>query len=341
MKKARGCFEMTPEERQNICDNIFTYISKELYGWMDNRIFVTETMEDLGQLYYNHVLDEVENADTELLNAVIRTIKPRNVASTEQKDYHIALCKILYIEKLPSEVWRDVQREYEDIFIHKFGIVMQKYQAKVDRIDAELYQTKIAVDAIKNATPSHSFMRDISTDEQKLYELCLKCNSLRTQKEILAFVINYATSKLSNFCDMQDAQSIEVAKKQEVLNLSKENDYGADLSFLSYRDYVKVAEDNLDRPYVLFFKVKIYVIIENAQKQYYLSCNTKSDDAAIDEYKNYIQHIPKIDDLHSYKSNNPVRYNTALEQLISDYKLLDELINKLLNFPTSKTGANA
>ena len=329
MKKARRCFEMTPEERQNICDNIFTYISKELYGWMDNRIFETETMEDLGQLYYNHVLDEVENADTELLNAVIRTIKPRNVASTEQKDYYIALCKILYIEKLPSEVWRDVQREYEDIFIHKFGIVMQKYQAKVDRIDAELYQTKIAVDAIKNATPSHSFMRDISTDEQKLYELCLKCNSLRTQKEMLAFVINYATSKLSNFCDMQDAQSIEVAKKQEVLNLSKENAYGADLSFSSYRDYVKVAEDNLDRPYVLFFKVKIYVIIENAQKQYYLSCNTKSDDVAIDEYKNYIQHIPKIDDLHSYKSNNPVRYNTALEQLISDYKLLDELINKL------------
>ena len=206
---------------------------------------------------------------------------------------------------------------------------MQKYQAKVDRIDAELYQTKIAVDAIKNATPSHSFMRDISTDEQKLYELSLKCNSLRTQKEMLAFVINYATSKLSNFCDMQDAQSIEVAKKQEVLNLSKENAYGADLSFSSYRDYVKVAEDNLDRPYVLFFKVKIYVIMENAQKQYYLSCNTKSDDAAIDEYKNYIQHIPKIDDLHSYKSNNPVRYNTALEQLISDYKLLDELINKL------------
>lgn len=329
MKKARRCFGMTPEERQNICDNIFTYISKELYGWMDNRIFVTETMEDLGQLYYNHVLDEVENADTELLNAVIRTLKPRNVASTEQKDYYIALCKILYIEKLPSEVWRDVQREYEDIFIHKFGIVMQKYQAKVDRIDAELYQTKIAVDEIKNATPSHSFMRDISTDEQKLYELCLKCNSLRTQKEMLAFVINYATSKLSNFCDMQDAQSIEVAKKQEVLNLSKENAYGADLSFSSYRDYVKVAEDNLDRPYVLFFKVKIYVIIENAQKQYYLSCNTKSDDAAIDEYKNYIQHIPKIDDLHSYKSNNPVRYNTALEQLISDYKLLDELINKL------------
>ena len=37
---------MTPEEKQNICDNIFNYISKELYGWMDNQIFVKETMEE-------------------------------------------------------------------------------------------------------------------------------------------------------------------------------------------------------------------------------------------------------------------------------------------------------
>ena len=41
---------MTPEEKQNICDNIFNYISKELYGWMDNQIFVKETMEELGEL---------------------------------------------------------------------------------------------------------------------------------------------------------------------------------------------------------------------------------------------------------------------------------------------------
>ena len=329
MKKARRCSDMTPEEKQNICDNIFNYISKELYGWMDNQIFVKETMEELGELYYNHVLDEVENADIELLNAVIRSIKPRNVECEVQKDYYNALCKILHIKKLPLEVWSDVQKEYDQIFVQKYDIVMQKYQTEINKIDTELNQTKAAADLIKNAKPSHSLMRDISTDEQKLYELCLKCNSLRTRKEMLVFVIDYVNSKLSDFCDIQDTESIEYAKKQETLNLSKEDVYGADFSFSSYRDYVNIAEDDLDRPYALFFKVKIYVIIENARKQYRYSCYTKSDDEAINEYKNYIQQIPKIDDLQSYKCSNPISYNTALEQLISNYKLLEELTDKL------------
>lgn len=320
---------MTAEEKQKICDNIFQYITKKLDDWMDDQIFTKTSMKELGELYYNHVLNEVENADTYLLNAVIRTVKPRNVSCTTQEDYYIALCKILHFRKLPSVVWVDVEREYDEIFVQKYDIVMQKYQTEINKIDAELHQTKAAADAIKNATPSYSFMRDISTDEQKLYEFCLKCNSLRTRKEMLAFVVDYVDSKLSDFCDMQDTQNVENAKKRETLKLSKEDTYGADFSFSSYRDYVNIAEDDLDRPYALFFKVKIYVIIENANKQYRYSCYTKSDDEAIEDYKNYIQRIPKIDDLQSYKSSNPVIYNTTLEQLISDYKLIEELTGKL------------
>lgn len=320
---------MAAEEKQKICDNIFQYITKKLDNWMDNQIFTKTSMKELGELYYNHVLNEVENADTHLLNAVIRTVKPSDVCCTTQEDYYIALCKILHFRKLPSVVWVDVEREYDEIFVQKYDIVMQKYQTEINKIDAELHQTKVAADAIKNATPSYSFMRDISSDEQKLYEFCLKCNSLRTRKEMLMFVVDYVTSKLSDFCDMQDTQSAENAKKRETLKFSKEDTYGADFSFSSYRDYVNIAEDDLDRPYALFFKVKIYVIIENANKQYRYSCYTKSDDKAIEDYKKYIQRIPKIDDLQSYKISNPVIYNTTLKQLISDYKLLEELTGKI------------
>lgn len=99
-------------------------------------------------------------------------------------------------------------------------------------------------------------MRDISTDEQKLYELYLKCNSLRTRKEMLMFIIDYVSSKLSDFCDMQDAQSVEMAKQQETLKLSKEGTYDAKFLFSPYRDYVDIADDDLDRPYALFSKLK-------------------------------------------------------------------------------------
>lgn len=206
---------MTADEKQKICDNIFQYITKKLDDWMDNQIFTKTSMKELGELYYNHVLNEVENADTHLLNAVIRTVKPRNVECITQEDYYIALCKILYFKKLPSEVWTDVEREYDEIFVQKYGVVMQKYQTEINKIDTELTQTKTSADAIKNATPSYSFMRDISTEEQKLYELSSKCNSLRTRKEMLTFVIDYVTSKLSDFCDMQDMQSVENAKNRK------------------------------------------------------------------------------------------------------------------------------
>lgn len=323
------CSNMTADEKKKICDNIFQYITKKLDDWMDNQIFIKTSMKELGELYYNHVLNEVENADAHLLNAVIRTIKPRNVECITQEDYYSALCKILYFKKLPSEVWTDVEREYNEIFVQKYGVVMQKFQTEINKIDTELTQTKTSADAIKNATPSYSFMRDISTEEQKLYELSSKCNSLRTRKEMLTFVIDYVTSKLSDFCDMQDMQSVENAKKQETLKLSKEDSYGADFSFSSYRDYVDIAEDDIDRPYALFYKVKMYVIWENARKKYRYSCYTKSDDEALEDYKNCIQQIPKIDDLHSYKNTNPTSYNAALEKLIVDYKLLEELQDKL------------
>ena len=93
---------------------------------------------------------------------------------------------------------------------------------------------------------------------------------------MLIFVKDYVSSKLSEFCNLQDVQCVENAKKKEALKLSKQDSYGADISFSSYRDYVDIAEDDIDRPYALFYKVKMYVILENARKKYQYSCYTKS-----------------------------------------------------------------
>lgn len=322
---------MLTEEKQRICDAIFHYITKELDVWIDSQIFTKTAFSELGELYYIHILNNVENADMTLLNAVIRGIKPRDIECNTQKDYYVALCKILHFNTLPYIELVDVEREYNEIFVQKFDIVMRKYQAEINRIDTELTQTKQSIDTIKRAKPSYSFMRDISTEEQNLYALSLKCNSLRTRKEMLIFVKDYVSSKLSEFCNLQDVQCVENAKKEEALKLSKQDSYGADISFSSYRDYVDIAEDDIDRPYALFYKVKMYVILENARKKYQYSCYTKSDDEALEDYKDYVQQIPKIDDLHSYKNTNPASYNAALEKLILDYKLLDDLKDKLVS----------
>ena len=330
--KKGGELDMLTKEQQRICDAIFHYITKELDVWIDAQIFAKTALSELGELYYTHILNNVENADTTLLNAVIKASTPRDIECNTQEDYYVALCKILHFKTLPYIELANVEREYNEIFVQKFDMVMQKYQTEIDKINVELEQTKESIDTIKRAKPSYSFTRDISTEEQNLYELSLKCNSLRTRKEMLIFVKDYVSSKLSEFCNLQDVQCIENAKKKEALKLSKQDSYGADISFSSYRDYVDIAEDDIDRPYALFYKVKIYVILENARKKYQYSCYTESDDKAdkaLEDYKNYVQQITKIDDLHSYKSNDAISYNTTLEKLIVGYKLLDDLKDKL------------
>lgn len=320
---------MTTDERQ-ICDNIYQYISNDLENWTDSQIFAKTSFAELGELYYNRLLSEVEFSSVELLNAVIRTIKPKNYVCETQEEYYIALCKILGFKKLPSEVWVDVDKEYNEIFVNKYGNIEQKYQREINRIDAELIKTKNDAEATKNTAPTYSFMRDITTDEQKLYELNLKCNSLRTRKEMLSFMFKYVSSQMSNFCDMHDAHNIEFAKKQETLNLSKNTAYDASAYFSPYRDYMDIAEDDLDRPYALFFKVKIYVILEMARKQYHSSSYTKSNEEAISEYNEYINNIPKINDLQMYKIGDPNKYNTTLDTLISDYNLINQLQSMLV-----------
>lgn len=257
---------MVKEENQRICNAIFHFITKELDIWLDAQIFAKTSFFELGELYYTHILNNVENANMTLLNAVIKTLKPRNIKCNTQEDYYVVLCKILHFKTLPCIVLADIEREYNEIFVQKFDMLKRKYQAEINKINAKLTQTRQSIDTIKNAKPSYSFMRDISTEEQKLYKLSSKCNSLRTRKEMLIFVKDYVSSKLSEFCNLQDVQCIENTKRKKALKLSKQDRYDANFSFSPYRDYVDIAEDDIDRPYAIFYKVKIYVILEKAKK---------------------------------------------------------------------------
>lgn len=320
---------MTKEEKQKIYDSIFEYIKEKIFEWLDDEVFIKTSKEQLGELYYNYILNEVENANTELLNDVIRILSPTDIEFKFQKDYYCALYKALGIKKLPATMMPNVQNEYDKIFDQKYNLVKQKYQSEMNKIGSKLAQARADSDKIKNARPTYSFMRDISTDEKKLYELCAQCNSLRTQKEILEFSKKYVDLKLLEFCDIQDPISIERAKKREALELSKEDTCGVDSKFSIYKEYLEILEDNIDRPYALFFKVKLYVIIEDAKKKYSYSYFITSEEQAAEECSNYLSLIPNIDDLYSYKNSDSVSYNEALEKLIKDYELIEKLTDNL------------
>lgn len=97
---------------------------------MDDHIFVKTSMEQLGELYYIHTLNTVDNATIDLLNTVIRTISPKNVECKSQTVYYCALCYIIHIKELLSQKLIDVEKEYNEIFVQKYTLLLTRFQSE-------------------------------------------------------------------------------------------------------------------------------------------------------------------------------------------------------------------
>ena len=126
--------------------NIYHYITKELDAWYDDSIFTKNSIKELGKLYYNRILQKVENSNTDLLNKVIKDM----IKESSQNDYYTSLCKILYFKNLPKTVLNDVERKYNEIFIDKYNAVMHSYQIELSKINTNLLEIKSDIDKIKN-----------------------------------------------------------------------------------------------------------------------------------------------------------------------------------------------
>ncbi|MCC2348884.1 hypothetical protein [Bacillus pacificus] len=312
-------------EKKFICNNLYKYIIDELANCIDNEIFSNVTIEGLGEFYYKKALAQVDGATDELLQNVIRFMDHKETTFGNLTDYYKSLCKVIGIKRLPSKILSEVKEEFDDIFVRKYNLVKQKANNATTRINNKLQKLKADSDSIKNAPPNYSLMRDLSSDELKLYEYGNECNLLRTRKEMIEFVVEYMTSKLMEFCDIHDINSIDIAIKEETLKLSKSDTYEASVSFLSYKSIVEITEDDLDRPYALFFKVKFYTAAEKVRKNLYATQYTLSEEARIEQYETEINNIPKIDDLQHQKENDQGVYLSSLRRFVSEYLILDDL----------------
>lgn len=179
---------ITREEKQKICDDIFGYITKELAEWLDSDIFIKTSLERLGALYYNRILSVIDDSSIELVNAVIRAVAPKNCELDNQEGYYSAICKIMGITRKPADMLVDVEKEYNELFVQKYSSVMQKYQVELANINGKLYQAKLVSDAIKDAPASYSFVRDglfkcDITDEVR--KLLGKVNAALTKIQLL------------------------------------------------------------------------------------------------------------------------------------------------------------
>ena len=80
---------------------------------------------------------------------------------------------------------------------------------------------------------------------------------------MLEHAFNYVEIVLGGFCNLQDSSEIDIAVRRVALSISKENNEIIRNSYFDiYRNCLDLFEDDIDREYMLFFKVKICKHIE-------------------------------------------------------------------------------
>lgn len=319
------------EQSKMICDSIFKLIQEQLDSLIEEDIFVKKSFEELGRFYYDYIISQVNGATVQLINIVVRTIGVSDDFDN-QDCYYKEITKILGIENLPSNIIETVRNEFNAIFVTKLNSVIAKYEIEINRVITEQQTAKTESDEIKKATPTYSIIRDISIEENRLYELCAKCNSLRTRKEMLVFAFEYINKVIGDFCDLSDPQSVEKAIRQVTLKYSKNNsEFIRNQLFYEYKNAIEIFEDDIERDYAVFFKIKIYTVIEKANKLYHSRIYSSTEDENLTFYQEYISNIPKLDDMYMWKSTNQDKYVECLDNLIDKYGLLVDLMDEVKN----------
>lgn len=305
------------EIQTTILDKIAHYVNLTLPKWCSDELFVATSMEELGKEYYRKVLRTVHGITDEQIKCVIRGMQPR-LQYENETSYYIALCKIIGIENLPKDVLLEVDHAYTEIFIDGRNTANRKGAVKIEEINQKLAQLKNENMALEKPKSRLFFTEDISQVEARLKENYRMCAFLKSQKEQIQYTIRYMNFKLTEFAE--NPADIDFEKKKYALNLCKGKNFDVSDEFGSYKQYVDISIDLIDRPYAIFFKVKIYTIIEAARKQYYRLrlIDPPNANKAFDDLRNL-----SIDALDETKRMNPPQYNSMIRGIVENYHLTE------------------
>lgn len=315
---------MLTENEKTICYNLIKYIKFDLSDFIDSEIFTKSTMLELGEFYFNKAVNSVDGADERLLKIVIKFDQTDEEICTLD-DFYLSLCKIIGIKELPKDRFFVIQDEYEKVFDQRYRAVINKADEKINLINPQMLSKKRQIEFVESKKPTLSLVRDLATEESLLQECHRECNELRTQKEMILFSKQHLERQLNRFCIIGDPQSVRNTLHGLALKHSKETVINVSQEFSFYNDVLDIAEDNLDRPYALFFKVKMYTAIDVIRKNLHRSMYTKSDEERIADLKLAQDKIPSIDELNSQKNTNSQLYLNTLSRFIQDHDVINEI----------------
>ena len=224
-----------------------------------------------------------------------------------------------------------VRAKYDEIFVTKYNSVKGKYQHEIQRINSALTLNKTDSDLIRNKPAARTFTYDISSDEERLYQLSMECNALRTRKEMLEYILQFVECSLREYGDLDDPIAIDRAIKLSVLSLCKEdNETIRNLHYRKYEDYLDILEYDIDNEDAIFFKIKLMAFYNELQETV-SSLAYKSDEEHIIRCEEIKNKIPKVAELLDKKKSNKADYIEALNGIITDFNVYERLTELISN----------
>ena len=319
-----ACLDVvTKEEQIYVCKEIHNYIFDILPTVILDDMFAKTTLFEIGELYYNNVLENVENATEEFINIVVKNIYSRATIQ-KREDCYIKLCDLVGLKIVPTSIIEEFNSKFEQVFITKYNIVISQYNQKIRSIETEINEIEKKIKQICEKS-YQNIVGDISAPEKELSDCYNQKNKLECYKEMLDYSIQYMRDRIVSFFDISDVGNIEHNKKKVLLEICKYNSIDIDTIFSPYLDYLEITEDEISRDYCVYFKIKTYPIIEQIREKIRLNHSSE------EEVSTELSKIPSIDALHNFKEFDSEQYLTCLSKLLADFDILNTVkqgINK-------------
>lgn len=305
---------------------------------LGDEVFQVDTLEELGKYYYQKTLQSIDSLTNSLLNDLINFVAFRKSEPENVDEYYKAICRIASIQSVPGPILADVRRKYNEIFIEQYERVkieaatsLQTIEQKILEIERENSQIKVKTESVTNG----SFIKNIEADYARIKELTFELRLLETNKESIIKNEELLDARLMEFCNIQDLNSIEQAVRKTAIDLARDKDVSTDKLgsvFAEYQIWIDVVEDNIKRPHALFYKVKFIPFINEFEKEYRI-LSFKNPDEAKNRYKDKMESLPRINDLHQLKQNNSHEYFEKLQFIISNYLVINRISDLIYSSP--------
>ena len=236
-------------DEKEVCKVIFQVIQEKLETIIENDIYKAKSYEQLGEIYYNYILNNVEGATVERINKVVAAISyiENNLS---QSEYYKAIVEEQGIKILPALALKEVKVRYDEVFVNQLNSVRSKYNHEITAVRIQKDSKDQEIEELKNRKPIRSFIQDMTSEEKELYRLCLESDELRTRIDMLEYAESVINDSLAEFCELSDSKAVEIKLREQALRNAREerSDYRKAV-FSWYSDYFEIWEDDIERDY--------------------------------------------------------------------------------------------